>query len=181
MPERSRVARVAHSSWMGRIAIWSFASTCAVAACGGVATQQPTPPASHAGAGNVDSGIDAAEAVDAAPSPDAADTGTTTPSPTANQICCNTWTGERSPLQCAQSTCGCAGAGAGTGPRVIQPVESECKSKPEVCRVPAPSDLDGQACSLEVPSCQFGYGGCSSCLCLCLEETRRWQCQCTAC
>ena len=179
MADRSRHERVAHSSWVTRIALWSFASTCAVAACGGVANKESAPPASRAGAGNVDSGIDAAEAVDAASSPDAADAGTTAPSPTANQICYNTWTGERSQPQCAQSTCGCAGAG--DGPRVIQPVESECEPKPEVCRVPAPSDLDGQACSLEVPSCRFGYGGCSSCECFCLEGMRRWQCQCTAC
>jgi len=176
MPERSRNQRVARSSLGARIALWSFASACVVAACGGVANKESAPPASRAGAGNVDSGIDAAAPVDASSVPDASDAGPTAPSPTADRICCNTWTGERSQLQCAQAICSCPAEGR----QVIQPVDSECRSRPEVCRVPTSSDLDGQACSLDVPSCQFG-SGCSTCLCLCLESTHRWQCQCTAC
>jgi hypothetical protein len=175
MSARSRVSRVVHQRW---IALSILALLAALAACGGVAKQDSRRLDGHAGSGDLDSGLDAAEPFDASLAPDAAveiEAGAPAPLPSTGKTCCDTWTGERSEPWCRGNLCGCDNAH-----QLIQPIERECVAKPEVCRVDRLGDLEGKACSLGAPVCSFG-SGCSQCQCECASAALVWECLCNAC
>ena len=148
-----------------------------VCACGGVARVPPTADAEVAAVAGA-SGAGATPDLDALPAIDAGselDAGEPEQCPPPHEpACCDLWTGERAMPTCIN------GIGQCGSRQVPRPLFDECVPIPAVCQVESVAELDGKACSPEVPSCGVG-SGCSSCQCACPEDTRVWVCLCNAC
>ena len=145
-------------------------------ACGGVAREQHAPPAANAGAAAVvDAGAAAAQDTpDAAAIPDASFDDAAEPCPRDAVVCCDSWTGLRSPATCLDGFTHCGGR------LDLLRVDSECRRTADECHVQSRFELNGKACSSAGVSCPFGRG-CTLCVCECQESTLLWSCQCNPC